>query len=102
MITTARLKRLIAPLLILLLTRDTLAHVEWKNLTHDQQIYAAVAGLWSRGFLPYRDAYDFKGPVVYAAMRVGFWQWGYHADAYRRVLVVLAGLGAVEAGAAGT
>ena len=87
--------RFITPLLILVLLWDTISHVEWKSLTHDQQIYAAIGGLWGRGFLPYRDAYDFKGPIVYAAMRVGFWGWGYHADAYRKVLVVLAALAAM-------
>jgi hypothetical protein len=66
----------LTPLLILVLLWDAISRVEWKNLTHDLQIYAAIGGLWSRGFLPYRDAYDFKGPIVYAAMRVGFWEWG--------------------------
>jgi hypothetical protein len=88
---------LLTPALIVVLLWDTIARVEWTSLTHDQQIYAAVGGLWGRGFLPYRDAYDFKGPVIYAAMRVGFWGWGFHADAYRKVLVIVAALAALAA-----
>jgi hypothetical protein len=37
-----------------------------RNGTSDDGIYTYVGWVWSQGGLPYRDAWDNKGPVVYA------------------------------------
>ena len=59
------------------------------------EIYGAVARLWEIGQMPYRDVYDFKPPLVYAVMRVGFVLWDYSCESFRRMLVILTGAAAL-------
>ncbi len=59
----------------------------------DQAVYAAMAGLWRFGFIPYRDVYDNKPPGMVALLRCGFVLWGDDAESGRRVLLGLAWVG---------
>jgi 4-amino-4-deoxy-L-arabinose transferase-like glycosyltransferase len=82
----------LCPLLIVAIVLDSLSFCAWTVYEgRDPQIYAAIARFWSDGLLPYRDAYDFKPPLIYAALRAGYAVWGYDAESLRRVLLIVAG-----------
>jgi 4-amino-4-deoxy-L-arabinose transferase-like glycosyltransferase len=75
---------------------DCTRHVGWPEFAgRDASIYAAVARYWEQGLMPYRDVYDFKPPLIYVALRVGYVLWGYEAEALRRVLMIVTTAGAL-------
>jgi hypothetical protein len=55
----------------------------------DIEIYSVIARMWSKGFLPYADFYDFKPPGTFLLLRLGFYLWGPDATAIWRLQVVL-------------
>src|SRR5262249_3019864 len=75
---------------------DATNHVGWNTYAgRDASIYASVARFWQDGLIPYRDVYDFKPPLVYVALRVGYALWGYDAESLRRVLLILTAFGSL-------
>jgi 4-amino-4-deoxy-L-arabinose transferase-like glycosyltransferase len=87
---------LLCPLLIAVILIDCTSWDAWTRYEgRDPEIYAAVAGLWADGFMPYRDVYDFKPPLTYSVLRVGYALWGREAESFRRMLMILTALGAL-------
>lgn len=43
------------------------------NFTSDSAVFATVADGWKVGFLPYRDLFDHKGPLIYLIQIIGGW-----------------------------
>lgn len=85
------------PLFIAGVLLDAVSRVAWNNYVgRDAQIFAAVAALWERGLMPYRDVYDIKPPVIYAALRLAFTLWGHEAEGLRRLALSLAAVGALS------
>ena len=41
-------------------------------LGFDSHIFAIIGYLWQRGYVPYRDIFDEKGPVIYVINTLGF------------------------------
>ena len=56
------------PLLVILLLG--LPSLQWPYGA-DQAMFACIARVWSRGDLPYRDAWDVKPPGIFADYRLG-------------------------------
>jgi 4-amino-4-deoxy-L-arabinose transferase-like glycosyltransferase len=55
----------------------------------DQGLFAWVGGAIVDGGLPYRDAWDFKGPLVYYTFALGQWIFGIHLWSIRVLDAVL-------------
>ena len=55
----------------------------------DIEIYGVIARMWSRGFLPYAAFFDFKPPLTFLLLRVGFTLWGPNAAVVWKLQVVL-------------
>ncbi len=84
----------LCPLILLWLLVDASTAIAWHEFFgRDVQIYAVIARFWPDGFIPYRDLYDFKPPLVYAVLRLGFRFWGYTPEGLWHVLVGLIGVG---------
>jgi hypothetical protein len=86
----------LCPAFIVWLFWETIRRRAWPAYAgFDLGVYAAIAGLWEHGFIPYRDAFDLKPPGIFTALRVSFWFWGHDPDGLRRLLLLLAAAGAL-------
>src|SRR5215468_5870861 len=83
----------LCPALILFILYDSTSFVGWVAYSRDTSIYATVARFWPDGKIPYRDIYDFKPPLIFVALRVGFALWGYHPESLRRIIIGLLAVG---------
>lgn len=81
----------IVPFTILAVAFHLFHHIAWGGYaTRDIEIYGTISRFWSDGYIPYRDIYDFKPPLTYAVMRVGFALWGVEAACLWKIFVVTA------------
>ncbi|MFQ5666503.1 MAG: hypothetical protein ACE5I7_08730 [Candidatus Binatia bacterium] len=88
----------LCPLIILAIVIDLFQVVTWNEYAgRDIQIYATIARYWQDGLIPYRDLWDFKPPLILVALRAGYALWGYDAESFHRVVVILTALGALTA-----
>ena len=88
----------LCPLLVVAATVFDLRTLEWHTYAgRDVEIFVVVARYWQDGFLPYRDLYDFKPPLTYAALRAAWAIWGPGAESLRRLLMLAAAAGALVA-----
>lgn len=86
----------VCPLFIAGIWVDALSRLAWANYVgRDSQIFAAVAALWERGIIPYRDVFDIKPPGIYVALRLAFSLWGYEPEGLRRLALTLAAVSAL-------
>lgn len=84
----------LCPLIILAVAIDAAHRITWVEYTdRDIGIYATIARFWRDGFIPYRDLYDFKPPLTFVALRVGFALWGDALQSFWRVILVLTAAG---------
>ncbi len=89
---------ILCPLLVVAATVFDLGTLEWRDYAgRDIEIYVVVARYWHDGLLPYRDLYDFKPPLTYAALRAAWALWGPGAESVRRLLMLAAAAGALVA-----
>ncbi len=83
-------EELLLPAFVATVSLDALGRWWWDRYDGiDAQIYAVVAALWQEGWIPYRDVYDFKPPMIYAVLRAGWSVWGTEPDSLRKAFVVL-------------
>jgi len=85
---TADLPRWAFRLVLLLAACVAAASLTWP-FGWDQGIFAWVGDVIVRGGLPYRDAWDIKGPLVYYVYALAQWLFGMHMWAIRIVDLVL-------------
>ena len=50
----------------------------WTPFIWDQGVFASVGDVILRGGLPYRDAWDIKGPLIYYGFALSQWLFGRH------------------------
>ncbi len=87
---------LLYPILVLAIVVHAASGVVWREYEgRDIKIYATIARFWQDGFIPYRDLYDFKPPLILIALRVGYSLWGYEAESLRRVVLMLTAAGSL-------
>lgn len=46
---------------------------KWGNLGNDNAVFRTVAYMMRRGYMPYRDTFDHKGPLIYILNYVGLY-----------------------------
>ena len=85
----------LCPAIILAILFDCTSFRGWIEYDRDTSIYATIARFWPQGMMPYRDIYDFKPPLIFAALRAGFALWDYHPESLRRILMGLTAAGSL-------
>src|SRR3989304_5789745 len=81
----------LSPLLILVVAIHSYIHTGYDRYgSRDLEIYGAIARFWSEGWIPYKDLYDFKPPLIYLTLRLAYNLWGYEAVSLWKTFVVLA------------